>query len=66
MCVLECVNTQRGQRTTYDVIPQVIVTFFMKQGLLLAWNSPRGLGWLISEPLGPACLPVSTSSVLGF
>lgn len=45
------------------VIPRVLFTLFLRQGLLLAWCSQIGLGWLDSECQDPFASPVLSLQV---
>lgn len=56
-CMCKC----GGWKTTSAVIPQMLYTLFLRQGLSLAGNSPSRLDWLIREP----CHSYLCSPVLG-
>jgi hypothetical protein len=43
------VHTFGGQRSNSDIIPQAVTILFLKQGLSLAENFLRRLGWLVIE-----------------
>ena len=36
----------------------------LRQFVTLAWNPPIGLGWLVSEPWGSACLHLSVTRTI--
>lgn len=49
-CGRACMCKCGGRKTTSAVIPQMLYTLFLRQGLSLAGNSPSRLDWLIREP----------------
>lgn len=53
MCCYTCVSGEELRRQL-QLLPQALFTFCLTHGLSLAWNSPYVLGWLSSEPQGPA------------
>lgn len=50
VCGGACMCKCGGWKTTSAVIPQMLYTLFLRQGLSLAGNSPSRLDWLIREP----------------
>lgn len=70
MCVCACScrgaqkQLRRGQRTILAVIPQLLSTLFMRQSLLLAWNSPSKQSWMLSKPMRQESLFVSPALLL--
>lgn len=58
-----CMYMQRPERNL-RYHPQKHHPAFLRQGLLLNWSSPIGLGWLASDPQESSCLHVPSTRVI--